>query len=117
MSDLARWLDLHATRLQQGLRGDAAYPFPPVAISASERELFQLAERVADVLQPVEPRPIWVASLYERLMQEAQRPRAVAPATRFPIPRWWLGVALGTAALGLWAYRRLHSARPSSGSF
>ncbi|MFN3928594.1 MAG: hypothetical protein ACK4OK_03050 [Thermoflexus sp.] len=117
MSDLARWLDLHATRLRQGLRGDAAYPFPPVAFSASERELFQLAERVADVLQPVEPRPIWVASLYERLMQEARHSRSVMHISRLPIPKWWLGVALGTAALGLWAYRRLHSARPSPGSF
>jgi len=105
MPDLTHWLDLHAARLQRGLRGDAAYPLPPWALSPGERELFQLAERLADALRPVEPRPAWVASLYERLMAEARRPPAPA------IPFWWMGVALGTAALGLWAYRRLHAAR------
>ncbi len=112
MPDLTHWLDLHAARLQRGARGDAAYPLPPVAFSAPERELFRLAEQLADALRPVEPRPTWVASLYERLMQEARRRPGPMPSSPFPIPAWWLGIALGTAALGVWAYRRLHPARP-----
>jgi len=110
MPDLAYWLELHAARLQQGLRGDAAYPLPPLAFSPEERALFQLAERVAEVLRPAEPRPLWVASLYERLVGEADRQRCLA----VPSPlhsRWWLGVILGTAAVGVWAYRRLHTTR------
>lgn len=110
MPDLAYWLELHAMRLRQGLRGDAAYPLPPLTFSAKERELFQLAEQLAETLRPVEPRPMWVASLYERLMEEAHRQRRVrAPSP--PFSRWWLGVILGTAALGIWAYRRLHTPR------
>ncbi|GBD09587.1 hypothetical protein HRbin22_01844 [Candidatus Thermoflexus japonica] len=109
MPDLAYWLELHAMRLRQGFRGEAAYPLPPLAFSPPERELFQLAERLTEALRPVEPRPVWVASLYERLMEEARPPRC------FPAPsrpsRWWLGVVLGTAALGVWAYRRLHATR------
>lgn len=111
MPDLTHWLDLHATRLQQGLRGDAAYPLPPWALSPRDRALFQLAEALADALRPVEPRPEWVASLYQRLMHEARR--SPAPAAAPSIPLWWLGVALGTAALGVWAYRRLHAVRPA----
>jgi len=114
MPDLACWLELHAARLRQGFRGEAAYPLPPLAFSPPERELFQLAERLAEALRPVEPRPVWVASLYERLMGEADRRHRIPD----PSPlrsRWWLGVMVGTAALGVWAYRqlrRLHAARP-----
>ncbi len=110
MPDLTHWLDLHATRLTQGLRGDAAYPLPPLAFSPRERELFQLAEQLAETLRPVEPRPIWVASLYERLMEEARRRRCIP--TPSPLPSgWWLGVLLGVATLGIWTYRRRHVAR------
>lgn len=110
MPDLAYWLELHAARLRQGLRGDAAYPLPPLAFSSQERELFQLAEKLTDVLRPVEPPSVWVSSLYERLMGEASRQRHISA----PSPlrsRWWLGVILGTAALGVWAYRRFHDTR------
>ncbi|WP_322799138.1 hypothetical protein [Thermoflexus sp.] len=110
MPDLAHWLELHATRLRQGLRGDAAYPLPPLAFSPQERELFQLAEWLAETLRPVEPRPTWVASLYERLMGEAHRQHCVSTPSPL-LSRWWLGVILGTAALGIWAYRRLHTPR------
>ncbi len=110
MPDLAYWLELHATRLRQGFRGEAAYPLPPLAFSPSERELFQLAERLTEALRPVEPRPVWVASLYERLMGEARQPRGF-PAPSPLLSRWWLGMILGTAALGVWAYRRLHATR------
>jgi hypothetical protein len=110
MPDLAEWLEWHAARLQQGLRGEAAYPLPPVAFSPRDRALFQLAEQLADALRPVEPRPTWVASLYERLMAEARKAPRRRPSTT-AIPLWWLGVALGTAAVGLWAYRRRQPVR------
>ncbi|MBO9362272.1 MAG: hypothetical protein J7452_08735 [Thermoflexus sp.] len=112
MRDLAEWLERHAARLQQGFRGEAAYPLPPPAFCPRDRELFQLAEQLADALRPVEPRPTWVASLYERLMAEAWRAPRMRASTP-TIPLWWLGVALGTAAVGLWAYRRWQLVRPA----
>lgn len=109
MPDLVDWLDLHSMRLQQGLRGAHAYPISPLVLSPGERALFRLAEDLAEALRPVEPPPAWVASLYERLLREARRP---APRPGPSRSWWWVGAALGTMALGLLAYQRLHRARP-----
>ncbi|MCS7251390.1 MAG: hypothetical protein RMK32_04250 [Anaerolineae bacterium] len=110
MPDLAHWLDLHAIRLREGFRGNAAFPLPPVAFSPEERALFQIAERVAEALRPVEPRSVWVSSLYERLIGKAHQQRCMRASLPRP-SRWWLPVILGTAALGVWTYRRLHALR------
>jgi hypothetical protein len=66
-------LAVHAERLNAGLRGIAAYPPMTLERQRLLEPLMQLAERLYEVLVPVEPSPIFVEKLGQELALAAAR--------------------------------------------
>ena len=68
-------LDAHADRLNTGLSGPSAFSPAPGGDLEVLRSLMRLAERIAQVLAPVEPSPVFIASLELELGRAAFHPQ------------------------------------------
>jgi len=91
---ITNWLDVHAGRLQTGLSGPSALPGASTADLEMLRPLLRLAERIAQVLVPVEPSPVFVASLELELGRAASHPNLSL------FTRYRKGILVSAAAIG-----------------
>jgi hypothetical protein len=88
--DIEELLSTHAEGLAAGRRHD----YPPASASGDVQPLLDVARRVHHRLTPIEPRPDFVAGLWERL----QPSDVVIPASA-PTPRIWVWVVAGVGGL------------------